>query len=128
MASIGVRFTHAWARPLCTPTRLQLMTGLYKQRNWRAFGIMDPKEVTFGHRMRDLRYRTAIAEKWQFYSYNPLVEDLVGSTDFPPTMSEAAGARLPAGVPFDGPGFLPQVLGRKGAHATLQVIRRRPAV
>jgi arylsulfatase A-like enzyme len=71
MAASGVRFTHAYAQPLCTPTRLQLMTGLYNQRNWRAFGIMDPKEVTFGHRMRALGYRTAIAGKWQFYSYNP---------------------------------------------------------
>ncbi len=71
MASSGVRFTHAYAQPLCTPTRLQLMTGLYNQRNWRAFGFMDPKEVTFGHRMRALGYRTVIAGKWQFYSYNP---------------------------------------------------------
>src|SRR5262249_39805506 len=29
LASGGVRFTHAYAQPLCTPTRLQLMTGQY---------------------------------------------------------------------------------------------------
>jgi len=71
LAARGVRFTHAYAQPLCTPTRMQLMTGLYNQHNWKAFGVMDPKEVTFGHRFQKLGYKTAIAGKWQLYSYNP---------------------------------------------------------
>ncbi|MBS1827419.1 MAG: sulfatase-like hydrolase/transferase [Acidobacteria bacterium] len=71
MAAQGVRFTHAYAQPLCTPTRVQLMTGLYNNRNWKAFGIMDPKEHTFGHRFQKLGYKTAMAGKWQFWSYNP---------------------------------------------------------
>lgn len=71
LATRGIRFTHAYAQPLCTPTRVQLMTGLSNQRNWRAFGVMDPKEVTFGHRFQKLGYRTAMAGKWQLYSYNP---------------------------------------------------------
>lgn len=71
MAASGVRFTHAYAQPLCTPTRVQLMTGLYNNRNWRAFGVMDPKTVTFGHRFQKLGYKTCLAGKWQFYSYNP---------------------------------------------------------
>src|ERR687891_354627 len=49
LAAGGVRFTHAYAQPLCTPTRLQLMTGKYNHRNWVAFGILDPRERTFGH-------------------------------------------------------------------------------
>ncbi|HEU0122493.1 MAG TPA: sulfatase-like hydrolase/transferase [Bryobacteraceae bacterium] len=71
MAADGVRFTHAFAQPLCTPTRLQLMTGKSNFRNWKAFGIMDPKERTFGHLFQENGYRTAIAGKWQFWSYNP---------------------------------------------------------
>jgi arylsulfatase A len=69
LARAGVRFTHAYAQPLCTPTRVQLMTGQHNFRNWRAFGVLDPAEKTFGHMMQKAGYRTAIAGKWQLYSY-----------------------------------------------------------
>ena len=52
LASTGVRFTHAYAQPLCAPTRVQLMTGLHNNRNWKALGVLDPGTVTIGHRMR----------------------------------------------------------------------------
>jgi arylsulfatase A len=71
LAADGLRFTHAYAQPLCTPTRVQLMTGLYNHRNWRAFGVLDPKAITFGHVMQKAGYKTCMAGKWQLYSYNP---------------------------------------------------------
>ena len=71
LASSGMRFRHAYATPLCAPTRLQLMTGQYNFRNYEAFGILNPKEKTFGHFMQGAGYKTCIAGKWQMYSYNP---------------------------------------------------------
>ena len=71
MAERGVRFTHAYSLPLCTPTRMALMTGQYNFRNWEAFGVMAPNEKTFGHYMQDAGYKTCITGKWQLWSYNP---------------------------------------------------------
>jgi arylsulfatase A len=71
LATQGIRFTHAYSQPLCTPTRVQLMTGKYNFRNWKAFGILDPAEETFGHLLKSAGYKTCIAGKWQLYSYNP---------------------------------------------------------
>lgn len=71
LASGGIRFTHAYSQPLCTPTRVQIMTGKYNHRNWLYFGILDPSERTFGHLMQDAGYATAIAGKWQLRSYDP---------------------------------------------------------
>ncbi|MEL6105026.1 MAG: sulfatase-like hydrolase/transferase [Planctomycetota bacterium] len=79
LAADGVRFTHAYAQPLCTPTRVQLMTGKYNHRNWRYFGILDPSEQTFGHAMKSAGYTTGIFGKWQLQSYDP--PDLPGAEE-----------------------------------------------
>ena len=65
LAATGVRFTHAYAQPLCTPTRVQLMTGLSNVRNYINFGSMDPRATTFAHLLRRAGYATCIAGKWQ---------------------------------------------------------------
>jgi arylsulfatase A len=65
MAAGGVRFTHCYVQPLCTPTRMQLMTSKYNVRNYVNFGEMDPKEVTFGNLFKSAGYATCITGKWQ---------------------------------------------------------------
>ena len=40
LARTGLRFTHAYSQPLCSPTRLELMTGRDNHRNWESFGIL----------------------------------------------------------------------------------------
>lgn len=65
LAAGGMRFLHAHAQPICTPSRVQIMTGKYNNRNYVKFGILDPKETTFGHAMKDAGYQTYIAGKWQ---------------------------------------------------------------
>ena len=71
MAENGARFENAHVQPLCTPTRVQLMTGKYNFRNYIGFGLMAPDEKTFGHVFSDAGYKTCISGKWQLYSYNP---------------------------------------------------------
>jgi arylsulfatase A len=71
LAAEGLRFTHAYAQPLCTNTRVQLMSGQYNHRNWLYFGCLDPKVKTIGHWMQKAGYHTCIAGKWQLQSYDP---------------------------------------------------------
>lgn len=92
LAQGGMRFTHAYSQPLCTPTRVQIMTGRYNHRNWVAFGLLDPGERTFGHLMSEAGYRTCIAGKWQLQSYDP--------PDFP-----NAAKRRGIGMPVSAAGF-----------------------
>jgi len=65
LAATGARFTHCYAQPLCTPTRVQLMTGLSNARNYLTFGNMDPKATTFANLLRTAGYATCIVGKWQ---------------------------------------------------------------
>ncbi|HYE19834.1 MAG TPA: sulfatase-like hydrolase/transferase [Tepidisphaeraceae bacterium] len=65
LAATGVRFEHCYAQPLCTPTRVQLMTGIYNVRNYVDFGNMDPKSVTFANLFKNAGYATGICGKWQ---------------------------------------------------------------
>ena len=65
LAATGARFSQCYAQPLCTPTRVQLMTGQSNARNYINFGTMDPSLTTFGHHFQRAGYRTAIAGKWQ---------------------------------------------------------------
>jgi arylsulfatase A len=65
LAADGARFTRCFAQPLCTPTRVQLMTGLSNKRNYRSFGEIDPAATTFANLLRDAGYATCIAGKWQ---------------------------------------------------------------
>jgi len=65
LAAKGIRFDYCFAQPICTPSRVQIMTGKYNHRNYTGFGLLDPKEKTFGNLLRDAGYKTCIAGKWQ---------------------------------------------------------------
>lgn len=86
LAASGLRFRHAYSTPICTPTRVKLMTGQYNFRNYTHFGYLHPDEKTFGHLMQSAGYQTAIAGKWQL---NGLYNTLPGSQD--PTRPQKAG-------------------------------------
>jgi arylsulfatase A len=65
LAATGMRFERCHVQPLCTPTRVQLMTGQSNVRNYIEFGLLDPQATTFGHLLKNAGYATAIAGKWQ---------------------------------------------------------------
>ena len=65
LAAAGVRFTQCYVQPLCTPTRVELMTGKSNVRNYVDFGILPPGETTFANLLRDAGYATAVCGKWQ---------------------------------------------------------------
>lgn len=65
LAQSGIRFNHCHSQPICTPTRVQIMTGLYNNRNYVRFGLLDPQATTFGHLMKQAGYATCIVGKWQ---------------------------------------------------------------
>ena len=65
LAASGMRFENAHSQPICTPSRVQIMTGIYNNRNYIKFGQLDPKAITFGNLMRDQGYKTCIGGKWQ---------------------------------------------------------------
>jgi len=70
LAAGGTRFEHAYCAPLCSPTRVLLMTGRYGFRNYRGWGVLDPKERTFGHVLRDAGYATCVSGKWQLCRFD----------------------------------------------------------
>lgn len=65
LAQDGMRFENCHSQPICTPTRVQIMTGLYNQRNYIRFGVLDPGQTTFAHLLSNNGYATCIAGKWQ---------------------------------------------------------------
>ena len=65
LAAEGVRFDHCYSTPICTPSRVQLMTGRYSCFTYEEFGYLNPKYPTFGNMMQDAGYATMIARKWQ---------------------------------------------------------------
>ena len=86
LAAGGLRFTHCYSTPICTPSRVKLMTGQYNFRNYTHFGYLNPKDKTFGHMLKAAGYKTAIAGKWQL---NGLYNNLPGHDD--PTRPQKAG-------------------------------------
>ncbi|MBT3227647.1 MAG: sulfatase-like hydrolase/transferase [Candidatus Marinimicrobia bacterium] len=65
LAKRGIRFTNCHSQPVCTPTRVKIMTGKTNARNYVAFETLNKGEKTFGHIMGTAGYATAIAGKWQ---------------------------------------------------------------
>ena len=65
LAEQGIRFTNCHSTPLCTPSRVNLMTGKSNVFNYINFGLFPKDEPTFGQHFKEQGYATAVAGKWQ---------------------------------------------------------------
>ena len=65
LARTGAKFNHCYSEPVCTSSRVKIMTGRDGIRNYVAFGTLDKSETTFGTMMKNHGYATAVAGKWQ---------------------------------------------------------------
>ncbi len=70
LAGEGIRFTHCYSQPLCTPSRVKIMTGKFNYRNYEDFGYLNPNQKTFGNVLKEAGYKTLIAGKWQLNGLN----------------------------------------------------------
>jgi len=61
----GMRFTQCYALPLCSPSRIELMTGKYNFRNYTQWGTLDTTQKTFANMLHHAGYKTCYAGKWQ---------------------------------------------------------------
>ena len=65
LAQTGMQFENCHSQPICTPSRVKLMTGKSNKKNHVKFGYLNPKETTFSQLLRKKGYATMIAGKWQ---------------------------------------------------------------
>ncbi len=65
LSATGIRFEHCYSQPLCTPSRVKLMTGINNVRNYTIFGQLQRTQTTFAHLLKDAGYATCVVGKWQ---------------------------------------------------------------
>lgn len=65
LARTGIFYTNMHAQPLSSPSRVQLMTGLYNDKNYVCFGYMNDDEHTFSQLAQQAGYTTGMFGKWQ---------------------------------------------------------------
>ena len=65
LAAQGLRFKNCHSLPICTPSRVKMMTGQYSFRNYESFGLLPASQVTFAKQLSAVGYRTCMVGKWQ---------------------------------------------------------------
>lgn len=76
LAQRAILYENMHAMPLSTPSRVQLMTGIYNDRNYVNFGYMNDDEHTFAHLAQQAGYSTAVVGKWQLGRSREMVSKL----------------------------------------------------
>ena len=98
LASTGARFTHCYSQPLCTPSRVKIMTGMSNFRNYVQFGVLDRKQTTFAHLLKKEGYATCIvgSGNWARRSIPPSTSGLMSpASGNTPDQQEHQTIRIP---------------------------------
>jgi uncharacterized sulfatase len=65
LAAGGMRFANCFSMPLCTPSRVALMTGQHNGRNFFRTSTLEADQRTFGDVAKAAGYATCVAGKWK---------------------------------------------------------------
>lgn len=96
MAVEGMRFTHCYSVPLCTPSRVEIMSGVNNGRNYIQGTIMDESIACFANVIKTAGYATCVTGKWKL-TKAPLTDPLghpnrMGFDEYCLTEATGAGA------------------------------------
>lgn len=119
LARTGAEFTQAYSQPICTPSRVRIMTGRYNFRNYTKFGELDLSQPTFATMVRANGYATAIAGKWQLTPGNLEGPHAAGFDEyclwhFSTAHDKARQATLPTELRYKGPRYKSPALFENG--------------
>ncbi len=73
LAANGTQFTQCYTSPMCSPSRIMLMTAKYSFRNYVHWGTMDTTQRTIANLLEDQGYATCAVGKWQFNGGDPVI-------------------------------------------------------
>lgn len=65
LAQGNLQFTRFHATPLCSPSRVELLSGKYNFRNYTDWGQYNTDVPTIANLMKNAGYATCVAGKWQ---------------------------------------------------------------
>lgn len=74
LAKTGTWFKNFHTAPMCSPSRVSILTGRYPFRVTTKWAHLPDKEITFAEVIKSTGYKTAMAGKWQFGQPNRLEE------------------------------------------------------
>ena len=72
-----MRFNHCYALPVCTPSRVEIMSGVNNGRNYIRGTVMDESIATFANVIKTEGYATCVVGKWKL-TKTPYLSDPLG--------------------------------------------------
>ena len=70
LSADGLTFETCYATPLCSPSRVMLMTSQYSFRGYETWGQIDRDADTFVRRLREVGYQTWACGKWHMSGWD----------------------------------------------------------